>query len=730
MHEARRLSILLNHLNIHVDQEQQQNSLSSNSCSSSSSSKQQQIIYNIPSNASDLNFKGDDHHLELPADESLHRYHLMLKRKDQPLYDQLPTKSLSSLKAFHSKDCKSLASRLLQTAEKTIFDKGYTAAREAVWKILNQETFTIDNEWQDQQLRLQIVSQFREFIKNKPITTQVMNENIFFFLGALESAIQYDTSFTAALVVSMQLFGTCIYKLGTGRHQYLLNDLNSGRDIGSFCMTELTHGSNTRAIETTAHYDHDKKEFIINSPSESSYKYWIGNTAFFGTKTCVFAQLYVNNENKGVHVFVVPIRDQDTLDMYPGITIKDIGSKNGWRGVANGCLRFDHVRIPASALLNKYGDIDTSGNYTSQIKDENVRFALTLAALSMGRLLYIAGPTFALRAGLTTAIRYAHQRRQFGGKDGKENLIWEYPTHLNMMLPMVAISHAFHSGMVTLAHEWASVNNSNMEDFHAVVSGIKAYVCEYVTPALRELRVACGGHGYSSNNRINILMNDMDVFNTAEGDATVLYIQVAKFLLGKASKKANNNPVLKLVLSAEPKAAQNVNLLTFENQAKALAFRVKSLLEKCSTSIAKHMKDKKDAQTAFNLALVDVIELARSYIELEMLFRLDKSLIKNAADEQVKQVFKTLSDIYALTIIKQNLSYYLVYQYFDIDTSKKVMDDILPHLYQTVNPDILEIVDSFNIPDSLLRAPLGLSNNQSYVKRTLQSIGFKAPTIE
>lgn len=56
-------------------------------------------------------------------------------------------------------------------------------------------------------------------------------------------------------------------------------------------MTEVAHGSNVRVLETTAHYDHDKKRFIINSPTESSYKYWIGNSAMFGTETCVFAQL-------------------------------------------------------------------------------------------------------------------------------------------------------------------------------------------------------------------------------------------------------------------------------------------------------------------------------------------------------------------------------------------------------------------------------------------------------
>ncbi len=54
----------------------------------------------------------------------------------------------------------------------------------------------------------------------------------------------------------------------------------------------------------------------------------------------------------------------------------------------------------------------------------------------------------------------------------------------------------------------------------------------------------CGGHGYSENNRIGRLMNDMDVFCTAEGDSTVLYQQLARYLVTEYKKKyASSNQV-------------------------------------------------------------------------------------------------------------------------------------------------------------------------------------------
>jgi acyl-CoA oxidase len=48
--------------------------------------------------------------------------------------------------------------------------------------------------------------------------------------------------------------------------------------LGSYAQTELGHGSNVRGIETTATFDETTDEFIIDSPTTSSTKYWIGAT--------------------------------------------------------------------------------------------------------------------------------------------------------------------------------------------------------------------------------------------------------------------------------------------------------------------------------------------------------------------------------------------------------------------------------------------------------------------
>ncbi|KAG2372998.1 hypothetical protein C9374_012941 [Naegleria lovaniensis] len=716
--QQRRLDILLSHLNPFSLSEQNTTTnelVSLHSCSGG---------IHDDSNNTRLPKAND-----LEANENLRRFHLALKRQDRPLLPQ--TKSLKDLKAFYAPDSHSLSSRLLQSMEASLFSHGFTAGRERIWHLLSQDQFLIDNEWSVHQYRQQLDSQYRELMKHGLLSVESVNQDIYSLLGVLEGTVIYDMSCTAKMVKCLQLCGSCIYKLGTEKHRHLLDGINKGQDIMCFMMTELTHGSNVKGIETTATFDPTTKEFIIHSPTKSSYKIWVGNSAVYGTKACVFAQLIVNNENKGVHVFVVPIRDPLTLELYDGIQIKDIGVKQGWNAVDNGCIAFEKVRVPLDSLLNRYGEVTPDGKYVSAIKDENMRFAVTLSSLAMGRLLYCAGPTYALKAGLTTAIRYAHQRRQFGNKDQKENLIWEYPTHHDLILPMLANTFAFFSGFSTLAHDYSISDNKtqSFEDFNAIVSGVKAYICEYATPALRELRVACGGHGYSNNNRIGILMNDMCVFGTAEGDSIVLYQQLAKYLFDRVKKKQSKtttslSPVLQQVLTCEstnPKGQNDV--LNLEFQKKALAFRVKKLLEECQSQIGSYLKQQKDFQTAWNLSLVKIIELARSYVELELLFRMQETLLKNAVDQETRDIFKTISSLFSLYMIRQNLSYYLIHEYFDIEISKMIMDETLPGLYEQLKHISLDLVEAFNIPDFLLRAPIGI-HHQNYVDNTLQSIGF------
>ena len=97
--------------------------------------------------------------------------------------------------------------------------------------------------------------------------------------------------------------------------------------FGAYAQTELGHGSNVRALETTAEYDKTTKEFVINSPTLTSMKWW-PTGMYASTHGVVFAQLILDGKKCGVFGFFMQFRDEDGVLM-PGVEIGEIGPKLG-----------------------------------------------------------------------------------------------------------------------------------------------------------------------------------------------------------------------------------------------------------------------------------------------------------------------------------------------------------------------------------------------------------------
>ena len=185
------------------------------------------------------------------------------------------------------------------------------------------------------------------------------------------------------------------------------------------------HGSNVKGMMTEAHYDHSSKELVIHSPSKDAIKFWIGGAAKTSNMTIVWAQLYIRDHCHGVHAIVVPLRDQETHKVLPGITIGDCGPKFGLNGVDNGFIEFNRFRVPVGNLLNRVSGVDEKGEFFSKASSEGKRFGTTLAALSEGRLFMCCHSSTSALCALAIAIRYTFARKQFtNGKGQKENYLF------------------------------------------------------------------------------------------------------------------------------------------------------------------------------------------------------------------------------------------------------------------------------------------------------------------
>ena len=548
---------------------------------------------------------------------------------------------------------------------------------------------------------------------------------------SIEMLAMSDLSLMVKAGVQWGLFGGAIENLGTERHhQAYVKPLIDLDLLGCFAMTETGHGSDVQELETTATYDVETGEFVVNSPTPSSRKDYIGGAAQHATVAAVFAQLITGGERQGVHCFVVPIRDDAGNDL-PGVTTSDCGLKGGLPGVDNGRIVFDQVRIPRENLLNRYADVAEDGTYSSAIENPNRRFFTMVGTLVRGRVTVGGSAAAAARVGLAIAGRYAQQRRQVSApKSDDEVLIMDYLVHQKRLLPLIARSYALQfaqNELVAAMHDIQSSDDPDPQEQRELegrAAGLKAANTWHATRAIQEAREACGGAGYLAENRLTALKADTDVFTTFEGDNHVLTQLVAKELLTSyadevrgmspvdwmrfaattvsdvVKKRTAAQQILQTIVDTRQDNEEDGSLFNRGTQMKMFEDREEYLLATAARRLQAAQKREENPFDAFNFVQDHVLKAAQAHIE-RVILEAFVAGIDSCEDETAKELFGEVCDLYALSVIEEDKAWFMEHRHLSVERSKAVTRGINERC-RTLRPHVETLIDGFGIPDILL----------------------------
>ncbi|MDZ5076444.1 acyl-CoA dehydrogenase family protein [Nesterenkonia sp. HG001] len=272
-----------------------------------------------------------------------------------------------------------------------------------------------------------------------------------------------------------------------------LADLATARTLGSFALTEPTHGSDSVSLETTAQLvgDESSGHYVLNGA-----KKWIGNGASGGI-TFTWARVAGGSHDGQVRCFLV---DQETR----GYRSEVIEGKASLRAIHQAVIEYRDVELPADAVL--------PGSHT--FKDTSKVLFATRLGVAWSAVGHAA-------AVVEAALSYSTQRQQFskplaGFQQVQERLTWMTSELTSMQLHVRKVTELDAAGRL-------SGPQASMAKYH---NTRKARAIAQVA------RDMLGGNGILLKNKVARHMADIEAIHTYEGTESVQSLIIGRDLTG------------------------------------------------------------------------------------------------------------------------------------------------------------------------------------------------------
>lgn len=512
--------------------------------------------------------------------------------------------------------------------------------------------------------------------------------------------------------------------------------------IGTYAQTEAGHGTFLRGIETTATFDESKDEFILETPTLTSTKWWPGSLGKTATHCIVMARLIVKSVDLGMHAFILQIRSLEDHSLMPGVEAGDIGRKMGWNNYDNGYLKLSRVRIPRDQMLMQYAKLDKEGNYTKPPH----------AKIAYGTMIFVRAGMVddafrGLSKAVTIATRYSAVRRQGYGmgtskKDEKATKEWkvlDYGLQQYSLLPLIAGSYALKFASMYMLDMYRQLqvdlkagDFSTLPEVHATSSGLKAFATLLCVNGAEEARRRCGGHGFLRSSAMPDIVAIVTPSITYEGEFQPILQQTARFLFRalyqiktKGEKATGNADYLNLIPSLldcdkrgdksyQLKLDNASQLLDSKIQFDIYSHKAARLVERCSDRLESELRNGTPWPAAWNNIQPDLLQVVKAHVYRIFLAAFNRVIDKMAESSQERKVLTRLRNLFALYHLEHDVADVLVDGYFKVEYIEFIKGNI-KMLLKEIRPDAVALCDAFEHTDnSLFHSALGRYDGNVY----------------
>jgi short/branched chain acyl-CoA dehydrogenase len=322
----------------------------------------------------------------------------------------------------------------------------------------------------------------------------------YFTLGlALEELARVDSSVAITLEAAVSLGAMPIYLFGTEEQKRTwLPKLCSGEMLGAFGLTEPEGGSDAGATRTTARYDKETDEWVINGT-----KCFITNSGTDITGLVTVTALTGSSEDsakasptRSISSIIVPMGT-------PGFTVSKKYSKVGWNASDTRELSFTDCRVPAANLVGEPGR----------------GYAQFLRILDEGRIAIAALATGLAQGCVDESVRYAAERHAFGR-----------PIGANQAIQFKVADMETRAHMARLAWYHAASRMVAGEPFKKEAAIAKLYSSEAAVDNAREATQIHGGYGFMNEFPVARFWRDCKILEIGEGTSEVQRMLIAREL--------------------------------------------------------------------------------------------------------------------------------------------------------------------------------------------------------